>query len=143
MEMNKFEAESGVQLSYKYLQYLLKQKITFFKDNTHNYKTPGYYICGKVSKQVLYQKLSEIKKTNFIWIHLFRFENTRSYRAILRKIFETPQVHLFIMEKFKAKEIEVASVKRDFPCPSKDTKRGVLILLTSLGQKKMTIHQQV
>lgn len=91
MEMGKYEAESGVQLSYKYLESLLKQNITFFKDKTQNYKTLGYYICGKVaSKKVLHQKLSEIRNTNFAWIHLFRFEDTRSYRAILRKIFETP-----------------------------------------------------
>lgn len=73
IEMGKIEAQSGLQLSYKYLQMLLKQKITFFKDPTQKYKTASYYICGKVSNKILYQKISEIKNTRFTWIHLFRY----------------------------------------------------------------------
>lgn len=36
------------------------------------------------------------------------------------------------MEKFKTREIEVASLKRDFLLPAKE-KKGVLILLTYHG----------
>jgi hypothetical protein len=40
------------------MQYLLKQNIAFFRDKTQNFKTVGYYICGKVGKKMLHQKLS-------------------------------------------------------------------------------------
>lgn len=71
--------------------------MTIFRDITQNYKTESYYICGKVNRKMLYQKLSEIKNVSFTWMHLFRFENTRSYRAILRKLFDTKEAHDHVM----------------------------------------------
>ena len=48
--MTKSEPEYGLQMSNKYYENLLRQKITFFKDTTQNYKSVSYYICGKVKQ---------------------------------------------------------------------------------------------
>lgn len=46
--LNKIMATSGLQLSFKFNQKMRKQKMSFFNDLSQKYKTPSYYLCGRV-----------------------------------------------------------------------------------------------
>lgn len=48
-----------------------------------------------------------------------------------------------ISEKFKYREVEVAYLRKDHPLPVNTNKKGILILLTNIGEKKITIHQEI
>lgn len=46
-----------------------------------------------------------MKNTRYCWINLNKFPNSRSYRAIIRHIFDMPEIRVFIKEKLNSREI--------------------------------------
>lgn len=47
--LSKADAESGVQMSRKFMITLQKQNITIYRDTTQNFFSSSYYICGNVA----------------------------------------------------------------------------------------------
>lgn len=47
--LSKADAESGVQMSRKFMITLQKQNITIYRDTTQNFFSSNYYICGNVA----------------------------------------------------------------------------------------------
>lgn len=49
VSLDKTLAESGIFMSPKLLNELLRQRITIYKDETQDYITSSYYMCGYAS----------------------------------------------------------------------------------------------
>lgn len=101
--INKIIATSGLQLSLKLEQKMKKRKMSYFNDITQKYKTPSYYLCGRVQLDELQKMLDEIRQIKFTYISLFKYQLTRSYKAIVSRIFSLPTTQQFITQKLQAK----------------------------------------
>lgn len=49
LPLSKADAESGAQMSWKFMTALQKLNITIYRDATQNFISSSYYICGNVS----------------------------------------------------------------------------------------------
>ena len=72
-----------------------------------------YYLGGKATQEKLSRKFFEIKNTNFTWLYLSAFRNTRSYAKVLEKLFSSPLLVKEIRDKFNAEYIEIVNYYKD------------------------------
>ena len=134
--MTKKDLNSGFDLSQEYKKKLEQKGITIIDLKSRHRHEKDYFIGGKVQKEILYQNLLLIRNTNFQWVFLPKFRNTRSYRAIFRKFFKREELRKMVKDRFNASEIEVAQFKsEEIEKPEKQS-ASIKVILTIEGHKK-------
>ena len=118
--------------------------MVIFKFIAKKAKAKDYYICGRVHKELLREKVYELKRSNFTWLSLFEYASTRSYKIVLEKIFEMIDFKKTMLKELNAVNIEICIPKdqRDFKHPKKRNYDNIEIILTLLRKNRL-IHQSV
>ena len=111
MKIDKKDVEKGYHLSRNYQKKLREEKMVIFKFIAKKGKVKDYYICGRVDKEQLREKVYELKRSNFTWLSLFEYASTRSYKIVLQKIFEMMDFKKAMLKELNAVNIEICIPK--------------------------------